>query len=126
MFLNKLNRRFWMREVVIDIVVDAWMPNAVGSFDNLVDIVGNRVDFAVTFGNCLRLALHLLGVPAIEAAPEALANEEHWHFWHLAFLHENEDFRKFVHRAKTAREEDIGFACKSKHDFTGEEITEFH
>ena len=33
--------------VVVNIFVNAWMADAVGGFDNFIDVVGNAIDFAV-------------------------------------------------------------------------------
>ena len=45
---NGLDRR---REVIIDIVVNAWVTDFVSRFNNFVDIVGDCIDFTVAFSD---------------------------------------------------------------------------
>ena len=40
--------------VVVDIFVNAWMADAVGGFDNFIDVVGNTIDFAVGWIDSLK------------------------------------------------------------------------
>ena len=82
------------------------MADLVGSFDDVGYVIGDGVDFAVS---CLYEAvlLELLLKEFVERTPVRFADEEHWHFWHFAFLHKDENFGKFIKCAEAAREEDI-------------------
>ena len=88
--------------------MNARVADFVSGFDDFVNIVGNRVDFAIASFDSAHL-LHLGLEELVERLPEAFADEEHWHLWHFTFLHEDENFGEFVERAEAAREEDVDF-----------------
>ena len=111
---------------VVEVFVDARVADAVGGVDDFLDVVCNAVNAAVALGDGVHLALHFFIEILVERLPEGFTDEEHRHFWHFAFLHEDEDFGKFVQGAKAAREEDVNFAGHGEHDFAGEEVVEFH
>ena len=94
--------------LVVEVFVNAGMANLVGGDDDFVDIVGDAIDFAVClidgFGG-----LHLLREEAVEWLPEGFADEKHWHARHFLFLHQKEDFGKFVECAEATREEHVDF-----------------
>ena len=110
--------------VVVEVVVNAWVTNLVGGFDDLSNIVGNLVNLAVV-GFDEAVLLHLGLEEFVEWFPVSFADKEHWHLWHLAFLHEDENFGEFVESAEAAREEHIDFAGDGEHNFASEEIAEF-
>ena len=103
--------------------MDAWVTNLVGSFYDLGNVVGNLVDFAIIGLDEVHF-LHLCLEELVERFPEALADEEHWHLWHFAFLHEDKNFGEFIESAEAAREEDVDFAGDGEHDFASKEVAE--
>ena len=120
-----LNVTIFAGIIIVEVVVNGWMTDFVSGFDDLGNIVGNLVDFAVVGFDEVHF-LHLGLKEFVEWLPEALADEEHWHLWHFAFLHKDENFGKFVESTEAAGEEDIDFTGNSKHDFAGKEIAEFN
>lgn len=104
--------------------MNAWVADFVGGSNDFIDVVSDFVNFAIVWIDGFEATLHFVGKEAIEWLPERFAEEEHWHFWHFAFLHEDENFGEFIHSAKTAREEDINFGCHGKHDFARKEVVE--
>ena len=45
--------------IIVEVVVDAAMPNSVGGLYNFVNIVSDFVDFAVVRIDCFEAFLHL-------------------------------------------------------------------
>ncbi len=58
------------RRIVIEIVVNTTMADFVGGFNDVVDIVGDFVDFAVSRIDSLESFLHFGFEPMIEWFPE--------------------------------------------------------
>lgn len=81
--------------IIVEVFVDTRMANFVSGFNDLGNIVGNFIDFAVCGVDGAHF-LHFCLEELIKWAPEALSDEKHWHFWHLAFLHKDEYFGKLV------------------------------
>ena len=105
--------------------MNAWVANFVGSLYDFFDVIGYLIDFAIVCLDGVKLALHLGFEEFVEWLPKVFADEEHWHFWHFAFLHQDENLGEFVKCAEAAREEHIDFAGDGEHYFAGEEIAEF-
>lgn len=95
--------------IVIDVGVDAGVADFVGGFDDFGNIVGDAVDLAVAFSDCAILTFHFVIKEAIKGFPVGFANKKHGHFGHFIFLHEDENFGKFVESAEAAWEKDVDF-----------------
>ena len=78
--------------VVVEVLIDVRMTDFVGGSNDFIDVVSDFVNFAIVWIDGFEATLHFVGKEAIEWLPERFAEEEHWHFWHFAFLHEDENF----------------------------------
>ena len=114
---------FGLGEAVVVVGFNLWMADFVGGSDDVFDVVGEFVNLSISWFDGFEWC-HFRCIKMVEGLPEGFAEEEEWHFRHLTFLHEDEDFTEFVHGAEAAWEEDVDFGAHGEHDFTGEEVFE--
>ena len=97
------------------------MADFIGGGDDFVDIVGEFEDLRIILRDETERE-HFALDKFHQWAPEALAEEENWHFRHLPFLHEDDNLGKLIESAKATREHNVDFRGHGEHNFAGEEI----